>query len=726
MDFNKYIKELVRNQVQNSEHLQRTKGIIESINGNKITIKLISPIEQPSVTIENNNGLELSVGQNVTVNHWGDVSKGYISFNSFEKFGGGVGQWLPIDPNNTTEIFNDYKDHSINVFDSNNELTGYSYDGKKDFYGRMCGKHQTVNIKSKAVKLSNFYMSGSWNELNLGGLSDNTSNRCEVYDIHIDGYWNNITNDNGSFSGVYIRGLNNTTKIKSGGQFLEMSGYGNSITAGQCFSGQTLIGRNNMIKVPSDLYQTILIGDYNYYSVGEQSGTCGRHYAFGADNRLGISYGNGYENLLLGMNNEISSSLTLKRHFEHNVSVGMYNHLGAYFNDQENERYISQINLLGYGNQMNTAYAEVVSLIGCYNDIINNQNLRYSSFVGTYNDIDIDNDSSLSDTSVFGTYNHIDLASASSQLITLIGANNHLNLNKTNANQICICGTKNSVNSTEYGIGGINLFGCGNEYSNNGSTRSCSSQTIIGTSGSIMYNTNTNAANIGIAFGSGGGGNGMILSFSNDLSVLGSISSNGADYAEDWEWADRNPDNKDRRGLFVTIADDGYQIRVANKDDEILGIVSSNPSVIGGGDNFEWRGKYLKDVFGDYIYEDVQVPITTQERKLVKNEYTDDDGVHHPPEYETVEIETGEYKTEKRRVLNPDYDDTLVYTNREYRPEHCYIAHLGKVVMVDDGTSEPNGYVTSADGGIATKSEAKTRARVLQRLDENHIRVWWE
>lgn len=752
MDFNKYIKELVKNQVQKSEHLQRAKGIIESINGNKITIKLISPIEQPSVTIVNNNGLELSVGQNVTVNHWGDVSKGYISFNSFEKFGGGVGQWLPIDPDNTTEIFNDYKNHSIKVFDSNSKLSGWN-GNKKMFYGRMCGNHQTINIKSKSATLSCFSMSGSWNELNLGGLSDNTSNNCNANYIDIDGNSNNITNDNGSFRSIYVQGEYNTLQVKNGAETLKISGCNNTINVNKCYNCQTMIGYNHRIKVPGDIYDNTLIGNNNTLEISEVGGYTGYCYSYGYYNRVQVKNGMISRGLLLGADNQIYSNCdnacnvyesTIVGHrnkieqntavelsrFEQMYSTSLFGCRNTHTMGAKN----NNVTILGTCNDITSdTQAEDVIVGGCNNNIGGhtfyrstiigdenrtgtnaNINIQYSTCIGYSNILN----STMEGVGVYGNQNTF--SSSILQNCDIFGRSN--NVEGATLKNSYIIGVNNRTNCLNNGSGYIGIVGENNSFYDNNSY--ASTKLIVGQGIALDYSKATNINNIAMALGYFDSHASLMQN--GDLKVVGSISSNGADYAEDWEWADGNLNNEDRRGLFVTIADNGYHIKIANKGDEILGIVSSNPSVIGGGDNFQWRGKYLKDVFGDYIYEDVQVPITTQERKLVKNEYTDDDGVHHPPEYETVEIETGEYKTEKRRVLNPDYDDTLVYTNREYRPEHCYIAHLGKVVMVDDGTSEPNGYVTSADGGIATKSEAKTRARVLQRLDENHIRVWWE
>lgn len=161
------------------------------------------------------------------------------------------------------------------------------------------------------------------------------------------------------------------------------------------------------------------------------------------------------------------------------------------------------------------------------------------------------------------------------------------------------------------------------------------------------------------------------------------INTSGADFAEYYEWEDGNSKQEDRAGLFVAL--NGEKIVKANAGDDILGIVSAAPSFIADAQAEEWQGMYLKDVFG---------------RKL------------------TQKTENGE-----EYVLNPDYDETKPYVMRELRPEWDVVATLGKVVMVDDGTAKVNGYVTTTDNGIATKSKSKTKYRVMKRLDDKHIRV---
>lgn len=177
----------------------------------------------------------------------------------------------------------------------------------------------------------------------------------------------------------------------------------------------------------------------------------------------------------------------------------------------------------------------------------------------------------------------------------------------------------------------------------------------------------------------------------------GAFGSSGADYAEMFEYADENENGEDRRGLFVTL--DGEKIRVANaKDDYILGVVSAAPCIVGDVQSEEWKDRYLRDVFGEKITETVEV-----------EETTDENGVTIPAH------------TETRYVINPEYDPEKKYTSRDNRKEWAAVGMIGKLIVVDDGTCQVNGYCKPDKDGKATAAE--TGYRVMSRIDKTHIRI---
>lgn len=201
----------------------------------------------------------------------------------------------------------------------------------------------------------------------------------------------------------------------------------------------------------------------------------------------------------------------------------------------------------------------------------------------------------------------------------------------------------------------------------------------------------------------------------------GNYNSSGADYAELFEWADGNPGNIDRTGRFVTL--EGENIRLAGPGDGyILGIVSGAPSVVGDVYDDQWQGMYLTDIFGRPIWEDVEVPDVTEEREIPVQVVLDDGSTATETHRETVVIIPAH--TERRQKLNPDYDNTqLPYIPRSARPEWDAVGMLGKLVAVDDGTCQVNGWAAVGEGGAATNSEERTKYRVMARLDERHVRI---
>ena len=176
-----------------------------------------------------------------------------------------------------------------------------------------------------------------------------------------------------------------------------------------------------------------------------------------------------------------------------------------------------------------------------------------------------------------------------------------------------------------------------------------------------------------------------------------------ADYAEFFEWKDKNPDNEDRVGYFVTL--DGDKIKIAsNTDKYILGIVSGEPFVLGNGDCDTWNGMYLHDEFRRTIYEPAPKVII------------DDDG-----EYKEV---PGEYEG-TRPKLNPNYDRTKPYVSRFDRKEWSPVGMLGVLAVRHDGTAKVNGYVTVNKDGIATACDIDDRNsyRVIKSNSDSVVEI---
>ncbi len=200
------------------------------------------------------------------------------------------------------------------------------------------------------------------------------------------------------------------------------------------------------------------------------------------------------------------------------------------------------------------------------------------------------------------------------------------------------------------------------------------------------------------------------VTHANGIFANAAYKTSGADYAELFQWFDDNPENEDRVGLFVTL--DGEKIRLAEaEDDYILGVVSACPSVLGDVYDDQWKGMYEIDIYGRPVLEEVEVPVETIEVPDPEN-----------PEQMITKV-ICEAHTEIRQKLNPDYDPTQEYIPRSERPEWDAVGMLGKLVLIDDGTCEVNGWCSVGNGGIATNSEKQTKFRVMTRLDATHIKI---
>lgn len=226
------------------------------------------------------------------------------------------------------------------------------------------------------------------------------------------------------------------------------------------------------------------------------------------------------------------------------------------------------------------------------------------------------------------------------------------------------------------------------------------------TGNSAYYMSTAGAFVIGNGTTSSDKSNAFKVTFDGRTYGLSAFNSTGADYSEYFEWLDGNPNAEDRAGKFVTL--DGEKIKFANDGDFIAGIVSATPAIIGDSASESWNGRYLTDIFGRIQYHDVEIPEEIQT-------ITHEDGT-------TESIIIREAHTELHPIYNPDYDPTLEneYQNRESRKEWATVGMFGKLICIDDGTCEVNGYCKPLNG-IATTADAGYR--VMARIDSTHIRV---
>jgi hypothetical protein len=203
-----------------------------------------------------------------------------------------------------------------------------------------------------------------------------------------------------------------------------------------------------------------------------------------------------------------------------------------------------------------------------------------------------------------------------------------------------------------------------------------------------------------------------------------------ADYAEYFEWSDNNTSNEDRVGYFVSLIDGGEKIEISNNN--ILGIVSAKPAIVGDSAFHNWKDKYLKDEWGrdiiDYydmysIFEENEIEPGILKKINIKI-YISSDGVIYSELPNVVNLDGTIYngdtsnkifvsKWPNKRV-NPNYDPNQQYISRQNRPEWSPIGLLGKLRV---RTAEPitGSTISVNQNGMAING---TDYSVLEKIKE--------
>ena len=167
----------------------------------------------------------------------------------------------------------------------------------------------------------------------------------------------------------------------------------------------------------------------------------------------------------------------------------------------------------------------------------------------------------------------------------------------------------------------------------------------------------------------------------------GSWNGGGADYAEFFEWLDGNSSDEDRKGISVVL--ENGKIRAAtgsDNTDNIIGVISANPVVVGDSASERWKEKWITDDFGDPIYEEYSITEWYDETKKEKLNYATD----RIPSDVTVGVGSSVLSTDHkgntfiRKKLNPSWDSTATYIPRKDRKEWDIVGLMGKLKVKSD------------------------------------------
>lgn len=163
---------------------------------------------------------------------------------------------------------------------------------------------------------------------------------------------------------------------------------------------------------------------------------------------------------------------------------------------------------------------------------------------------------------------------------------------------------------------------------------------------------------------------------------------NRADYCEFFESIIEFSKEKIPRGTSVVLVKD--KIRPAKKNEIPFGVISSFPIMAGNSGSADagsvWGGKYLKDEFGNFVWEKTLVwelsKDTIESGGL--NAHKENLGKNHKL---TGLVSDGapdksEIKEKLIRKVNPEYDEKQEYIPRIKRPEWNMVGLLGKLKIL--------------------------------------------
>jgi hypothetical protein len=250
---------------------------------------------------------------------------------------------------------------------------------------------------------------------------------------------------------------------------------------------------------------------------------------------------------------------------------------------------------------------------------------------------------------------------------------------------------------------------------------------VLGTGGiSKFSNSFTFAAN-GITQTPLGTNNRFRIQSNGNTTMNGTLTQNGAaDYAEYFEWEDKNLNNEDRTGFFVSLNKDKIKIDNSN----IIGIVSARPCIVGDGAEEFWSELHKKDIWGREIYEYYTgyTLINKKETKNFKLYFIGADGKIYSELPSSINIKgtlssdvnlndldiNNSGQVFEINVYNENYDPNHEYIPRSKRKEWAAIGLLGKLYV---RTSEK---ITSTKIDVGSDGRAKngTKYHVLKTVKE--------
>ena len=185
----------------------------------------------------------------------------------------------------------------------------------------------------------------------------------------------------------------------------------------------------------------------------------------------------------------------------------------------------------------------------------------------------------------------------------------------------------------------------------------------------------------------------------------GTISTPAADYAEMFA-----TDGEIPAGRLVKMIDGGGVALASAAGDEILGITSAAPTVLGNAAPLGWGGRYAVNDFGEYIVDDFDLvkwsSQITDDGEVLVEAY--DGLVSKAIDRDKWPADAVEYTLKGRRE-NPDYDPTQTYVPRKDRPaEWAKVGLLGQLRLAVTKDVKPGDAIKGSAGGVGAPATTST------------------
>jgi trimeric autotransporter adhesin len=208
-------------------------------------------------------------------------------------------------------------------------------------------------------------------------------------------------------------------------------------------------------------------------------------------------------------------------------------------------------------------------------------------------------------------------------------------------------------------------------------------------------------------------------------SFVGGAFLEAADYAEFFEWNDGNISGDTRYGYFVSLIN-GDKIKIGfnselESSSDIIGIVSSNPAVVGDSAEFRWKDLYILDEWGKIVKEnyshykttgDTEISFFVNSFKEAYLEAPNPGNISGTPFSGNVE-EAVFVENIQVSVLNPRFKPDSEYIPREERPEWSPIGLLGKLHVRTAETITGSTVSANSDGMAINGSDYHVLKQIM-------------